>query len=245
MASSPRWVSFTRGNPKISTEHVEEILSVNKARSRPVTGPPTTCSTTCRALSAMPGAAGAASASAKPRSKTRPVAQWDAKDLDTRMIRSSARDPDPCRGAGRAPCCAESFNSEHVDPRVLPAHGGARQRAPIRAMTESTDVDRLTAEPSSKQSNLWYQDGDVVAAGCNTVARQAAIVRALRARRGCDPPTHRDQPSSSAPPPSAGDRGAVGPRHRRGPHLICPSGRGPARAVGEALCATRPPRPAR
>lgn len=176
---APALGHFTRGNPKMSTERVEEILSINEGRGRPVTV------LTDHLFNDMPLAFRHAWRGRRGRREREAAIaeflqqQWDAKDLDSTigivpatLIRAAAR--------GELVLCL-NFDGEHVDPVFCRRTVELAGAEAIIAMTDRTDVDQLAGEPLHKleASSLWYRDTDVVAAGSTSVAQQAANMRAL------------------------------------------------------------------
>jgi N-acetylglucosamine-6-phosphate deacetylase len=176
---APALGHFTRGDPKMSADHVGEILSINENRGRPV------AVLTDHLFNDMPLAFRHAWRGRRgQRERDAAIAevlkrQWDVEDLDSTigivpatLIRAAAR--------GELALCL-NFDGEHVDPVYCRRTVELAGAEAIIAMTDRTDVDRLAGEPLHKleASDLWYQDGDVVAAGSTTVTRQAANMRAL------------------------------------------------------------------
>jgi N-acetylglucosamine-6-phosphate deacetylase len=176
---APALGHFTRGDPMMSAEHVEEILSINERRGRPVTV------LTDHLFNDMPLAFRHAWRGRRgEREREAAISEvleqrWDAEDLDTMigivpatLIRAAAR--------GELMLCL-NFDGEHVDPVYCGRTVELAGSEAIVAMTDRTEVDRLAGEPLHRleASNLWYQDGDVVAAGSTPVGRQAANMRAL------------------------------------------------------------------
>jgi N-acetylglucosamine-6-phosphate deacetylase len=176
---APALGHFTRGDPKMSADHVEEILSINEARGRPVTV------LTDHLFNDMPLAFRHAWRGRRGEREREAAIdevlqqQWDAEDLDS-MIGIVPATLIRAAGRGELVLCL-NFDGEHVDPVYCRRTVKLAGAEAIVAMTDRTDVDRLAGEPLHKleASNLWYQDGDVVAAGSTPVARQAANMRAL------------------------------------------------------------------
>jgi N-acetylglucosamine-6-phosphate deacetylase len=176
---APALGHFSKGDPKMSAEHVEEILSINEGRGRPVTV------LTDHLFNDMPLAFRHAWRGARAEREREAAIDevlrqgWDAANLDSMLgivpatlIRAAAR--------SELVLCL-NFDGEHVDPVYCRRTVELAGAEAIVAMTDRTDVDRLAGEPLHKleASSLWYQQGDVVAAGSTTVARQAANMRAL------------------------------------------------------------------